>query len=157
MLYMRILTDTSWIFEDENNEKLGIITLDNETEQYLLVTPTMKFNFSNIYELGDMLDSQISEVQSNRPIVKDFKEINGFPIPCEDPKDIREEDELVIYKEVDGGIDWVAGYWVYCTANVWKHRSGIKKTKIDTDKSIKGPYKSKMEAQFLANTLNKEE
>lgn len=158
MLLMRQLTENSWIFEQEDGDKIGIITHNPNDNMYVLISPTMKVDFKTIDELGGILESEIKEVKSNRTKHDEFIEVNGFPIFSKTHCNVREVNNHVVYNEVEGGIDWIAGYWVHCTAGVWKIRTSIKQSRLmDTENDVFGPFKSKMEAQFLATSKNKED
>ena len=159
MLTAQILTDRSWILQDSTGENIGLISYNTSKEKYLLVTPDMDVDLDSFDELSTILGSKI-KIKERKTVTETFKDIDGFAICHETAEDVEHlEGGLIKYKP--GGQSkksFYAGYWVtLMPEGNWIRRASLSlemHEEFTSKKGVHGPYKDKIEANFMVKKLN---
>lgn len=147
------LIEKSWML-DTPTGKLGLLSEDNKGK-LTLVTPSGVLSFDNTESFENSF-GKLKYKEIDRQNVTTISSIDGFPVHCQTFNQLESETDLIRYNEVEGGIVWLAGYWVYKVSGQYKYKLAIKESKHSEYEDVKGPFKSKMEAQFTMNSANKE-
>jgi len=147
------LIDKSWLL-DTPTGKLGLLS-ENKQGNLTLVTPSGVLPFDDLASFESSF-GKLKFKEIDRQNVTTISSIDGYPVHCQTFNQLESENDLIRYSEVEGGIVWLAGYWVYKVSGQYKYKLAIKESKHDEYEDVKGPFKSKMEAQFTMNSSNKE-
>ncbi len=155
------LTNNAWILETNAGEKLGVMSLTEESGIYTITSTGTQVTFNSLEELEIAINERVTIKEREQTGVI-FKDIEGYPIQHEAPEDIK--------TDVDGVISYsagkrkrsrfLAGYWAVKGTEIWYPKLGITETNrqqlIDEGFVPVGPFKDKVEASFAAKRANKE-
>lgn len=155
MANLQELTPNSWIFKSNTNDKIGIVSYNDETEKYLLIAPGIDIEFNSLDELTSIINETI-KIEARENVKAQNLDINGYPIAHSSPTDIVECSGVIRYNTQKSKKIFLAGYW--CTPagenalDTWYARISLSQDVYDKFLNMGitplGPYKGKTEALF---------
>lgn len=155
------LTSNSWILETDAGEKLGVMSLNDETGQYTITSISTQVSFGTWEELEIAINERV-KVKEREVTTAVFKDIEGYPIQHENPQDIQtDEDGVISYSSGKRKRSrHLAGYWAIKGTEIWYTKMCItdnnRKQLIEEGFEPIGPFKDKVEASFAAKRANKD-
>ena len=159
MLHAAVLSDCSWILQDDKGNKMGIISYNANKEKYLLITEDIDIELGSMQELSEGLGQPV-HFKERQAITEVHKDLFGYPT-CHDIATDVEQLKNGIVQYMPGGKSkklFYAGYWVVTDkSNNWVYRLSLSKEMYNqstSDGKIHGPYKDRMQANFMVKQEN---
>src|SRR5574343_1475570 len=112
MAILQELTTHSWIFKSNTNDKIGIVSYNDETEKYLLIAPGIDMEFESLKDLTSIINERLS-IETREQTKVQNANIKGYPITHSAPIDIEDSDGIISYCTTKSKKVFYAGYW--CT------------------------------------------
>jgi hypothetical protein len=156
MAIARRLTDNSWILENKFAEKIGLLSFDNSTTKYQLITPTTMLYASDVSEYYGICEDTVIQFEERVQASVDYNDIDGYLVHHEITNNIEHCSNGIIkytYKSKDK--IYFAGYWCTPTGtntSTWYVRVSISEdvynNYIQLGITPLGPFKDKLNALY---------